>query len=351
MRSRCFQGVRAGDALTLPVRQSGAASRAVVSLAEVGRRRHPIHPLTRLAVPSPATARRTGARRPALPSAVLGTMRRQRSDRGMTSAPNSELLTVVRDLSGARDLRRVTEVVRHAARRLTHADGVTFVLRDGDQCYYADEDAIAPLWKGRRFPAAACISGWVMQHRRSAAVRDIYQDERILQDAYRPTFVKSLVMVPVRADEPIAAIGAYWAREHLATAGEVLILEALAEAAAGARQRPALGRARAFTRAGAGCTARGRGGQTGSRGGERSPATRQRPAGMASRAERDGGTAATTPASLLTPQPLMDGLGFLECLSGGAFRVQALRIAHVCPILSRFAPWHAGAALRHPLKT
>jgi GAF domain-containing protein len=149
----------------------------------------------------------------------------------MTSAPNSELLTVVRDLSGARDLRRVTEIVRHAARRLTHADGVTFVLRDGDQCYYADEDAIAPLWKGRRFPAAACISGWVMQHRRSVAVRDIYQDERILQDAYRPTFVKSLVMVPVRAAEPIAAIGAYWAQEHQATAGEVLVLEALAEAA------------------------------------------------------------------------------------------------------------------------
>ncbi len=43
-------------------------------------------------------------------------------------------------------------VVRHAARELTGADGATFVLRDADKCFYADEDAIAPLWKGQRFP-------------------------------------------------------------------------------------------------------------------------------------------------------------------------------------------------------
>ena len=44
------------------------------------------------------------------------------------------------------------DIVRHAARQLVGADGATFVLRDGDKSFYADEDAIAPLWKGLRFP-------------------------------------------------------------------------------------------------------------------------------------------------------------------------------------------------------
>ena len=47
------------------------------------------------------------------------------------------------------------------------------MLRDGDECSYVDEEAIAPLWKGRRFPLTSCISGWVMEHRQAAAISDI----------------------------------------------------------------------------------------------------------------------------------------------------------------------------------
>ena len=141
------------------------------------------------------------------------------------------LLTAVTELSFARDLPSVTTIVRQAARRLTGADGVTFVLKDGGDCYYADEDAIAPLWKGRRFPMSACISGWVMLNRASVVIPDIYQDPRIPHDAYRPTFVKSLIMVPVRIEEPIAAIGAYWARTHAPTDEQRQVLETLARAA------------------------------------------------------------------------------------------------------------------------
>jgi hypothetical protein len=46
-------------------------------------------------------------------------------------------------------------------------DGVS-PIRDGDHCYYADENAISPLWKGRRFPLSACISGWVMLNKMPA---------------------------------------------------------------------------------------------------------------------------------------------------------------------------------------
>ena len=62
------------------------------------------------------------------------------------------LLDAVTDLASARDDSAVCAIVRKAARALTGADGVSFVLREGNHCYYADEDAIAPLWKGRRFP-------------------------------------------------------------------------------------------------------------------------------------------------------------------------------------------------------
>ena len=142
------------------------------------------------------------------------------------------LLTVVRDLSFARELPRVAEIVRSAARSLTQADGVTFILRDGDLCHYYDEDAIAPLWKGRRFPMGSCISGWVMLNRRPVVIPDIFNDSRIPQDLYRPTFVRSLAAVPVRREKPIAAIGAYWATSHTASAEELDTLQALADAAA-----------------------------------------------------------------------------------------------------------------------
>lgn len=58
------------------------------------------------------------------------------------------LVGVVQELSQARDVEAVTAIVRQAARDLTGADGATFVLRDGDMCYYAEENAISPLWQG-----------------------------------------------------------------------------------------------------------------------------------------------------------------------------------------------------------
>ena len=139
------------------------------------------------------------------------------------------LVGVVQALSQARDVATVTRIARDAARELTGADGSTFVLRDGDMCYYADENAIAPLWKGKRFPLEACISGWVMLNARSTTIPDIYIDPRIPVEAYRPTFVKSLAMVPIRREAPIGAIGNYWAQPHTPTEEEVAVLQALAD--------------------------------------------------------------------------------------------------------------------------
>jgi PAS domain S-box-containing protein len=139
------------------------------------------------------------------------------------------LAQVVQDLSQARSLEAIVDVVRRASRLLASADGATFVLRDADLCHYVDEDAVAPLWKGKRFPIQHCISGWAMLNRTPAVVEDIYSDERVPHDAYRSTFVKSLVLVPIRKQSPIGAIGTYWATRYRATAEDVRILQALAD--------------------------------------------------------------------------------------------------------------------------
>jgi diguanylate cyclase (GGDEF)-like protein len=144
----------------------------------------------------------------------------------------TSLLGAVQELSLARSVEDVQRVVRVAARELAGTDGATFVLRDGDRCFYADEYAIAPLWKGQKFPLEACISGWAMLNRRSVAIEDIYADERIPHDAYRPTFVKSLVMVPIRRVDPLGAIGLYWASQHQASEREIGLAQALADSTA-----------------------------------------------------------------------------------------------------------------------
>jgi diguanylate cyclase (GGDEF)-like protein len=142
------------------------------------------------------------------------------------------LVDVVQRLSLARDLQSIMDIVRRAARQLTGADGATFVLRDDGKCFYAEEDAIAPLWKGLRFPIETCISGWAMLNRQAAVIPDIYADSRIPADAYRPTFVKSLAMVPIRTIDPIGAIGNYWAENHHPTPEQVKVLQTLADVTA-----------------------------------------------------------------------------------------------------------------------
>ncbi|BBX86377.1 sensor domain-containing diguanylate cyclase [Mycolicibacterium aubagnense] len=139
------------------------------------------------------------------------------------------LMKAVQELSMARSLPDVQRIVRTSARELTGCDGATFILRDNGKCYYADEDAIEPLWKGMRFPMEACVSGWAMLNKDAAVISDIYQDPRVPHEAYRPTFVKSMVMVPIRTLDPIGAIGNYWSYERQPTGKEIGLLQALAD--------------------------------------------------------------------------------------------------------------------------
>lgn len=140
------------------------------------------------------------------------------------------LITVIQQLASSNSIEEIAAAIRTAARKLMNADGATFALRDNDQCFYMDEDAISPLWKGQRFPMGQCISGWAMMHRELVVIEDIYKDDRIPHDIYRPTFVKSLVMAPIDINNPRGAIGIYWARNYTPGGEELELVQMLANA-------------------------------------------------------------------------------------------------------------------------
>ena len=141
------------------------------------------------------------------------------ADRSVTGGlPGAQafLIDASERLAAARSLDEVVEVLRHTARLAVGAEGIAVVIREGDRCFYATEDAIAPLWAGRRFDMASCVSGWAMRHLETVAIPDIRSDPRVSGDAYAPTFVRSLLMAPIGRPQAVAALGAYWSdvREH-----------------------------------------------------------------------------------------------------------------------------------------
>jgi PAS domain S-box-containing protein len=155
-----------------------------------------------------------------------------------------QLAAVLERLSVASAQEDALEVVRDGARGLVGAAGASLVLREGEQCHYVTADSLAgPLWMGQRFPLGNCISGWTMLHGRTAVVEDVLNDERVPSDVYEPTFVRSLIMVPVGTPEPFAAIGAYWAEPQQHDPEDVAALETLARVAA-----EVIGRSRAEAR-------------------------------------------------------------------------------------------------------
>ncbi len=142
------------------------------------------------------------------------------------------LIESVKQLAAAQTIENVQQIVTDAGRKLVNSDGSAIVFQDGGECYYAFENTNEPLWQGRRFAAEECISGWVMTNQEPAIIEDVYQDPRIPLEIYKPTYVKSLVMVPVTGMEVIVAVGNYFKNRYLPTDEEVRLLQTLADAAA-----------------------------------------------------------------------------------------------------------------------
>lgn len=151
-------------------------------------------------------------------------------NQGRRQTPLGQLTRAVGRLAGAKSADEVVEIVRATARVLVGCEGIAIIRRDGDLCHYIEEDAIGPLWKGEKFPMTACISGWAMINRQTVVVPDISQDDRIPYELYEETFVRAVLMTPVRRDDPVGAIGAYWSVPYAPSEEEIEVLEALASA-------------------------------------------------------------------------------------------------------------------------
>ncbi|MFL6214182.1 MAG: PAS domain S-box protein [Blastocatellia bacterium] len=147
------------------------------------------------------------------------------------SQDSQRLASISSALSARLDKPGVIEVACNAARQLTEADGACVILREGDLVYYSQEDAIAPLWAGQRFPIDNCIGGWSILHRAPVVIEDVHSDSRIPLDYYRNTFVKALAIMPMQPENPFGAIGVYWSRRHRADERQLKLLETLANLA------------------------------------------------------------------------------------------------------------------------
>jgi len=151
-----------------------------------------------------------------------------------TQAPEHGWLALVKAverLSVADELPEILEIIQTTAHDVSGVDGVCFLQRDGDFCQCLEERAIGPLWKGLRLPMSGCVSGWCLSHNRTAVIPDTHLDPRVPQELYRPTFVRSLISVPVRTNEMLGVIASYWAQPRRFSAEEVSFIEAMGRAA------------------------------------------------------------------------------------------------------------------------
>ena len=140
-------------------------------------------------------------------------------------------------LTAARTLDDILEILRSSGRAILRSDGVTVVRREGDEVLYVGEDAIAPLWAGQRFPIRTCISGIAMMQRETVVIPDIRLDPRVPHDAYQSTFVASMAMAPIGVGRPVAAIGAYWRSARPIEHDALVLLDMLAKAAGAQLER------------------------------------------------------------------------------------------------------------------
>jgi GAF domain-containing protein len=115
------------------------------------------------------------------------------------------------------------------ARRLTGADGVTLIWQSDNHCWCLDDDTTSTP-HARRTRRADAVAAWLTRARMPAIVSDITNDAVSLRDSCLPPSARSLVIVPVRAEEPVGTLVAWWRNARTLPATHVQMLELLAEA-------------------------------------------------------------------------------------------------------------------------
>ena len=146
-------------------------------------------------------------------------------------SPAHKLTLALQEIASAHTTESLMPTICRGARAITGADGSALIFREGEECYCACEDSIAPLWKGKRFPISICPRNWGNSEGEGFVVEDIRSDSRVGADLYRSTFVKSIALVPFNPRKSSGMIGCFWARHYHATTEQMEFLKALAAGA------------------------------------------------------------------------------------------------------------------------
>jgi hypothetical protein len=152
------------------------------------------------------------------------------------------LTEAMAEMERCTSLSDVLEVLRSRGRAIAKADGVTIVLRQGEEVAYVGEDAIAPLWTGKSFAIRTCISGRAILERQPIMIPNIRLDNRVPLNSYLSTFVQSMVVFPLGAGQPIGALGCYWAEARPIEKGAMALIDYLTRSANTALERLAIAR-------------------------------------------------------------------------------------------------------------
>jgi len=120
------------------------------------------------------------------------------------------LFEVLDRLSEARNSGKVVTILHTCVREVAAADGVTVMLRDGEEVRYLSDGCIEPLWRSERSPLASCIAGSAIGSRQHILIEKIAGDARLANDICPDAPIKSLAVLPIRSADPIGAMAVYW---------------------------------------------------------------------------------------------------------------------------------------------
>jgi diguanylate cyclase (GGDEF)-like protein len=137
-------------------------------------------------------------------------------------------LNVISNVSRVDNFPELQTLLKKAAKQLTASDATSLILRQGEKCFYLDEESAKPLWKGMSFPLSSCISGWSILNAETVAIEDIFKDERVPIALYQDKNIQSLLVVPIGKSKVIGVISVYWNDMHTPSQSEIMQLEALA---------------------------------------------------------------------------------------------------------------------------
>ena len=162
---------------------------------------------------------------------MRGTARRRPLRPVTEESPTETLIDAIQELARVPKLAEIETLVTSAARRMTRAAGATLIMLEDDTADYVAEDSLAPLLKDRQRAARRRPRRLGdPRPRAQVVIADVLADQRVDRETYAQTFVKSVAIVPIRAHDPIGAVGVYWSIRHQASETELSLLHSLADA-------------------------------------------------------------------------------------------------------------------------